>query len=265
VADKYTSMIALVLDGPVDDVGEVVRAAVRSGDLDRASPVRGEGHLAQEVHWGGRMQKGVVRQLEDEQDAAVLLRTEAYIGDDGLPGGMRRQALLVQALSRQLRGRVRAVRDLSAAMERDEAWMNRVAVGAVSMDDAIAAFESGEGTWWVRTHGAARFDVPDLELYGLNRAQLGPARRTLAHVHEQLLRLGLKAELALPDGTPVYLVPVLDAWQHVPFEWPGVGKAGLDRGPGLDGPRATLSVLHKPRFNRYRKDLQGVLDALVAD
>ena len=33
----------------------------------------------------------------------------------------------------------------------------------------------GEGTWWVHTHGAARFDVPDLELYGLARAQTAAA------------------------------------------------------------------------------------------
>jgi hypothetical protein len=262
VADRYTSLLALVLDAPVGDLGEVIAAAVRAGDLDRSSPIRGEGHLAQEVHWGGRMAKGVVRQVEDERDGAPLLRTEAYVGDDGLVGGMKRQALLLQALSRQLPGHVTGVRDLTALTDRDTAWMNRVAIGAVAMDDAIVPVEQGEGTWWVRTHGAARFDVPDLELYGLHRAQLAPAVRTLQHVHEQLLRLGLKGAFTLPDGTPTYLVPVLEAWTHLPLDWPGVGRAGADRGPGLDGPRATLSVLHKPRFNRYRKDLQGVLDAL---
>lgn len=262
MADQYTSRIALVLDGPVADVGEVVDAAVRARDLDRAGPVRGQGEVAQEVHWGGRMQKAVVRQVED--DGRTLLRTETYIGSDGVEQGMRRQALLLQALARQLRGRVTGVRDLSASAERDEAWMNRLAVGAVELADAITTVAEGEGIWWVRSHGAARFDVPDLELYGLNRAQLGPAEEVLGHVHGQLLGQGLQAELSLPDGTRVYLVPVLEAWQHVPLDWPGVGRAGQDRGPGLDGPRATLSVLHKPRFGRFKKDLEGVIERVPA-
>lgn len=260
--DRYTSRIALVLDRPVDDVGAVVQAARQAGDIDRAAPVRGEGEVAQEVHWGGRMQKAVLRQVVDEADDVPLLRSEAYIGSDGLSNGMRRQAQLLQALGRRLRGRVVGVRDLSAEADRDEAWLNRVAIGSVTRDDAIAVVAEGEGTWWVRTHGAARFDVPDLELYGLNRAQLPAAEVALGHVHDQLLDHGLKASLSLPGGTAVYLVPVLEGWQHVPLDWPGVGKAGMDRGPGLDGPRATLSVLHPPRLGRYRKDLQGVLDTL---
>jgi hypothetical protein len=262
MAERYTSRIALVLDGPVEDVGEVVRAAGQVKDIDRASPVRGEGHLAQEVHWGGRMQKAVVRAVR-EDDGTALLRTEAYLGSDGLAGGIQRQAKLLQALSRQLKGRVLGVRDVSAAAERDVAWMNRVAIGAVSRDDAIVTVVDGEGTRWVRTHGAARFDVPDLELYGLNAAQIEPATQLLASVHEQLLRHGLTASLALPDGTPIYLVPVLEAWQHVPLDWPGVGRGGQERGEGLDGPRASLSVLHRPRLGRYKKDLQGVLDILA--
>jgi hypothetical protein len=262
VADHYTSQIALVLDAPLDDVGAVVQAAGKAGDIDRASPVRGEGEVAQEVHWGGQMQKGVVRQLTHERDGSTLLRTETYLGRDGVVRGMQRQAKLVQALTRQLRGRVAGVRDLSAATERDEAWIHRLAIGAVATDDAIVTATEGEGTWWVRTHGAARFDVPDLELYGLSRAQLDAAGAALAHVHEQLLRHGLKVDLALADGTPVYLVPVLEAWGGLPLDWPGVGKAGADRGPDLDGPRATLSVRHKPRFGRYRKDLAGVVRAL---
>ena len=264
MADRYTSQVGLVLDAPVEDVGEVVAAAGGVGDIDRGAPVGDEGHLAQEVHWGGRMQKAVVRQVRDESDGAPLLRTETYLGNDGLPNGMQRQAKLLQALSRQLRGRVDGVRDVSAAAEHDVAWMNRVAIGSVEREDAIATVVDGEGTRWVRTHGAARFDVPDLELYGLTRAQVPAAEEALGYVHDQLLRGGLGAELHLPDGTPVYLVPVLEAWRHVPLDWPGVGRAGQQRGPGLDGPRASLSVRHKPRFGRYRKDLKGVLASLDA-
>jgi hypothetical protein len=264
VADRYTSQVALVLDRPVQDVSEVVRAAGHAGDIDRAAPVRDEGDRAQEVHWGGRMQKAVVRAVRDD-DERPLLRTEAYLGNDGITLGLQRQAKLLQALSRQLKGNVAGVRDLSAAAERDTAWMNRVAIGSVRSDDAIVIVTEGEGTRWMRTHGAARFDVPDLELYGLTRGQLPAAEAALAHVHEQLLRVGLAGRLELPDGTPVYLVPILEAWQHVPLDWPGVGRAGQDRGPGLDGPRASLSVLHKPRLGRYRKDLKGVLERLSAD
>lgn len=258
--DRYTSQIALELDGPVDDVGAVVRAAREAGDLDRGYPVRGEGEAAQEVHWGGEMQKGVVRALVE--DGRHLLRTETYLGSQGLVHGMKRQALLLQALSRQLKGRVRGVHDLSALTARDEAWMNRLAIGMVAQDDAIVTVREGEGTWWVRTHGAARFDVPDLELYGLSKGQVGAGEAALVHVHDQLLRSGLKTELTLEDGTPVYLVPVLEAWQHVPLDWPGVGRAGQDRGEGLDGPRASLSILTKPRLGRYKKDLEGVIDRL---
>ena len=261
MAEKYTSKMALVLDEPVEDVGAVVRAAREAGDVDRAAAVRDEGDEAQEVHWGGRMQKAVVRRVVDEDDAP-LLRIETYVGGDGRKVGMQRQAALLQALARQLKGRVTGVRDLSAQTERDEAWMHRVAIGAVEPDDAIVTVEEGEGTWWLRTHGAARFDVPDLELYGLTRAQLDPGRAALRHVHDQVLAGGLKAELSLPDGTPVYLVPVTEAWQHVPLDWPGVGKAGVDRGPGLDGPRASLSVRHRPRFGRWKTDLKGVLRVL---
>ncbi len=262
MADRYTSRIALRVDGPVADVGEVVAAARAAGDLDRGYPVRDEGEAAQEVHWGGQMQKGVVRYVRE--DDAHLLRTETYLGSQGLVAGMQRQAQLVQALSRQIKGRVEGVLDQSAMTDRDEAWMNRLSIGVISQEDAIVSVSEGEGTWWIRTHGAARFDVPDLELYGLRRGQVEAAGEALAHVHAQLLRGGLKTELSLPDGTPVYLVPVLEAWQHVPLDWPGVGRAGQDRGEGLDGPRASLSVLTKPRFGRYRKDLDGVIERLAA-
>ncbi len=259
MADRYTSQMALVLDGPVEDVGQLVGAARAAGDLDRGYPVRGQGEQAQEVHWGGSMDKGVARYLHQGEH---LLRTETYLGPHGVVRGLQRQAQLLQALSRQLKGHVRGVQDLSAVTERDEAWMNRVAIGVVEQEDAIVSRRDGEGTWWVRTHGAARFDVPDLELYGLKPAQLDAAEAELAHVHDQLLHNGLKAELSLSDGTPIFLVPVLEAWQHVPLDWPGVGRAGQDRGEGLDGPRASLSILRKPRLGRYKKDLEGVIDRL---
>lgn len=265
MAEKYTSRTALVLDAPLDSVEDVVAAAGKVGDVDRGAPVRGSEGAAHEVHWGGRMQKAVVRAIADERDGAPLLRVETYVGGDGVTEGMRRQAQLLQGLSRQLRGRVRGVRDLSSATERDEAWMHRLAIGAVDLDDAIVTVADGEGTWWVRTHGAARFDVPDLELYGLAKAQVPGAEATVQHVHEQLLRQGMAQPPSLPDGTRVFLVPVLEAWQLVPLDWPGVGRAGADRGPGLDGPRATLSVFHKPRLGRYRKDLSGVLERLSVD
>ena len=262
MAERYTSQIALVLEGPVGSVEAVVQAAGQTGDIDRGSPVRGAGEDAMEVHWGGRMQKAVVRRVVDQRDGAALLRTETYIGDQGLKEGMKRQAVLLQAVARQLRGHVRGVRDLSAMTDRDEAWMNRLAIGAVELDDAIVVRDAGEGTHWVHTFGAARLDVPDLELYGVRRAQVPAAEEALRHVHEQLLRKGLKAELELPGGEPIFLVPVPEAWQEVNPDWPGVGRAGQDRGPGLDGPRATLSLMHKRRFGRYKHDYQGVLDTL---
>jgi hypothetical protein len=261
MADKYTSRIALILDAPLADVGEVVAAATSAGDIDRHAPV-GDGVEAREVNWGGRMGKGVVRALADDEDGAPLLRTEAYIGAEGLANGMMRQARLVQGLARALGSRVAGVRDVSARADHDLGWLNRMAIGAVEQDDAIHASVDGVGTHWVHTFGAARFDVPDLEIYGLARAQVDGAVEAVNHVHATLLAKGLKADLALPDGTPVYLVPVLEAWQHLSLDWPGVGRAGKERGPGLDGPRATLSVLHPPRLGKYKKDFKGVLAAL---
>lgn len=255
MADRYTSRIALVLDGPAH-VGDVVRAAIDAGDVDRSRPVRDEAEAA-EVNWGGRMAKAVVRFLDEDGDP--LLRVEAYIGSDGMVNGLQRQAQLLQALARPLRGHVVGVRDLSAVAERDLAWVNRLAIGAVSRDDAIVSADEGEGTHWAYTHGAARLDIPDLELYGLDRGRVDGAHDALGHVHDQLLARGLKrAELTLPSGTPVYLVPVLEAWKGLPLDWPGIGRAGEDRGPGLDGPRATLSVMHKPRLGRWRTDFEGV-------
>lgn len=263
MAERYTSQMALVLDSPLDSVEDVVTAAGRGGDIDRGAPVRDEGEDAMEVHWGGRMQRAVVRRTTDDEDGAPLLRIETYVGDQGIKEGMRRQALLLQALARQLRGRVQAVRDLSARIDRDEAWMNRLTVGAVEMDDAITVHVAGEGTRWVFTHGAGRFDVPDLELYGLKQHEVAAAAPALRHIHRQLLDRGLKTDLTLPSGEPVFLVPVLDAWQELNLDWPGVGRAGAARGPGLTGPRATLSLRHKPRFGRYKHDYAGVREALA--
>lgn len=260
MADRYTSRIALKLARAIDDVGKIVTAAGAAKGIDRAAPVRNEGTVAQEVHWGGRMQKAIVRYVHDDE---MLLRTEAYIGADGLAHGIQRQAQLLQALARELTAdHVTGVRDLSAMVDHDEAWMHRAAIGAVEVDDAISMHTEGDGTWWLRTHGAARFDVPDLELYGLRRHQLASAEVALRALHEQLLAGGLHTRLTLPDESPVYLVPVLEAWQHLPFAWPGVGRAGQDRGPGLDGPRATVSLLRKPRLGRYQRDFDGVLDVL---
>ncbi|MDQ3932498.1 MAG: hypothetical protein M3252_06660, partial [Actinomycetota bacterium] len=110
--EKYTSLMALVVDRPVDDVGAVVAAARRSGDVDRNAPI-GNPLDAQEVLWGGRMQKAVVRSIEGD-DGAPLLRVEAYIGGEGLRHGLRRHAQLLRGLAYPLSARVEAVRDLSA-------------------------------------------------------------------------------------------------------------------------------------------------------
>lgn len=257
--DRYTSLMALVLERPVDDVGEVVAGARREGLVDRHSAV-GEAREAQEVHWDGRMQKAVVRRVVGE-DAAPLLRTEAYIGGDGLRQGMRRQARLLRTLADALDGEVAAVRDLSAARDRDLGWLSRVAGGEVGLEDAVTVHAEGRGTLWVHTHGAARLDVPDLELYGLRSDQVEAATTVLRHVHGILLRGGLRAQLTLPDGRPIYLVPARRAWQHVPLDWPGVGRAGQPR-PGHEGPRASLSILGRRWLGRHKVDLDGVREAL---
>lgn len=257
--EKYTSLVALVVDRPVDDVGGVVADARADGRLDRHAPV-GDPRGAQEVTWGGRMQKAVVRAVEDE-DGAPLLRVETYIGGDGVTQGMRRQADLVRGLAASLGGRVDRVRDLSARTDHEVAWLDRLAAGEVDMADAISVHTEGQGTYWTHSHGAARFDVPDLELYGLPRAKVEAAEELLRHLHAQLLRGGLRSDLALPDGTGVYLVPVLEAWGKLPLDWPGIGRAGTPR-VGHEGPRATVSIHHPPRFGRYRKDLKGVIARL---
>lgn len=257
------SLIALVLDRPVDDVGAVVADARAAGGIDRAAPHVGDGRTAQDVHWGGRMQRAVVRAVEDY--GVPTLRLELAIASDGLVEGLSRQAGLLAALSRVLPERVRGVRDLSARVDRDEAWLMRTAAGVVDVQDAIVAVV-GEvaDVGWVLTHGAARLGVPDLELYGVPTGALDAARDELLHVAGQLAVGGLAAPLALTDATSLRLVPVLEVWSDLPASWPGTGRAGIDRGPGLDGPRATLSVLHRPRLGRHRLDLDGVRDRIRA-
>lgn len=257
VAEKYTSLLALVLDRPVQDVRAVLTDA---GDaIDRHSPV-GDGRQAREVFWGGRMQKAVVRALQPE-GRAPLLRAETYIGAEGLRAGLRRHAQLLAALAPAVSDRVVGVHDLSAGVERGLDWLARVADGDVRQDDAIIAHTEGQGTYWTHTHGAARLDIPDLELYGLHRSHTGAAVDTLRRVHSQVLEGGLQARLELADGTPLYLVPVIEAWRKLPLDWPGIARAGKPR-PGHEGPRATLSVLHKRRFGRYKKDFAGVIERL---
>jgi hypothetical protein len=261
------SQMALVLDRPVEDVAEVVAAARAAGGIDRASAHRSDGTLAQDVHWGGRMQRAVVRAIDDE--GTSLLRTEVVIASDGLLDGLSRQAALLLALARVLPGRVRGIRDLSARTERDEVWLTRVAAGVLETGDAVVTVVGADATdgahpaGWVLTHGAARFAVPDLELYGVPAGATAAAVDVLARVAGQLVAGGLDASLSLPDRTPLRLVPVLEVWPAMPATWPGLGRAGVDRGPGLDGPRATLSVLHRARFGRYRLDLEGVRERLV--
>ena len=274
-----SSLMALVLDRPVEDVAQVVADARAAGGIDRASPHLSDGATAQDVHWGGRMQRAVVRATDDE--GTPLLRTEVAIASDGLVDGLSRQAALLAALARVLPGQVRGVRDLSARTDRDATWMTRVAAGVVDAGDGVVttvgADAGGTGTGgtgtggadaehragWVLTHGAARFGVPDLELYGVPPGASGSAVAVLERVAAQLVEGGLSAPLTLADGTPLRLVPVLEVWPAMPASWPGLGRAGVDRGPGLDGPRATLSVLHTPRFGRHRLDLDGVRDRLA--
>ena len=262
-----SSRIALVLDAPLADVGTLVADARTAGGIDRATPRTGDGSVAQEVAWGGRLQRAIVR--SDQADDTALLIVETDIVSDGLVEGLTRHAALVDALARVLPGRVVEVRDLSARTVRDEAWLARVASGEVRPTDGVSAVVGPSaggprGAGWVLTHGAARLGVPDLELYGVPPGSEDAAVAVLERVAGQLLADGLGAQLSLPDATPLRLVPVLEVWSRLPTDWPGTGRAGVDRGPGLDGPRATLSVLHRPRFGRHRLDLEGVRERLGA-
>jgi hypothetical protein len=272
MAEQLPSRLAIVPSSPIDDLGALVARIRAAGGVDRASPLSGGERQLWEVHWGGRMQRALVRALIDD-DGAPLLHTEAMVGADGLVAGMTRHAQLLVSLADALEGDGPVgVRDLSARMARDVAWLHRVADGRVHLDDGVDTVIAGEGAIrWIHTHGAARFGVPDLELYGLDDVAgpaAGPlvvhARRVLRAVLIQLLDGGIGAVLRLPGGPRVRLIPVLEAWSRLPLGLPGVGQAGSDRGPGLDGPRATLSISHPPRLGRHRLDLEGVIAWLRA-
>lgn len=268
MGEHLSSRMALVVDAPVADVGALVATARAAGGVDRVVPLTTSSG-AVEVHWGGRLQRAVVRGLTDEDDGASLLRTEASIGSDGLVDGLARQATLLTALATALTasgtGRVLRVRDHAARIERDLRWLGRVAAGGAGPDDAVTLVVAGEGpARWIHTHGAARFGVPDLELYDVPAAEATTrvALDALRLVMAQLLAGGIGAVLTLGDGVRVRLIPVLEAWPRLALTSPGIGRAGIDRGPGLDGPRATLSILHRPRLGRHRLDLAGVIDHL---
>lgn len=259
--EQPSSLVALRLAAPVADVVALVASARAAGAIDRTAPVGGGGDAA-EVHWGGRIQRAVVRAVVDD-DGAPLLRTEVAVAADGLVAGAARQAALLAALRPHAEAAVGVVGvlDLAARVERDLGWVDRVAAGGAGRADVVAEVvepAAGRRPGWVRTHGAARFGVPDLELYGLPPGAEAAAAAALGRVHDRLLAGGMAAALDLADGTPVRLVPVLEAWARLPLDWPGIGRAGTTRGPGLDGPRATLSVLHRPRLGRHRLDLAGV-------
>lgn len=260
MADKYTSKMALVVSVPPTDLHQVLTAAVQAKALDRVTPVSGSDGEACEVAWGGRMQRAVVRVVSEA--GAWLIRVEAYIGQDGFPAGFARQAQLLEALAVQL-DTVVGVTDLASQAAHDLVWLRRIAAGGSELTDAITTVIDGTGVRWAFTHGAARFGVPDLELYGLTRDEVEPACEALRHVHHQLITRGITTGLSLPSGEPVYLVPVRDAWMKLPLDWPGIGRAGQVRGVGLDGPRATLSLLHPKRLGRFRQDFTGVRRALA--
>jgi hypothetical protein len=268
MGEHLPSRMSLVIDVPVVDVGALVSVARATGGVDRVVPLTTSGG-AIEVHWGGRLQRAVVRGITDEDDGASLLRTEASIGSDGLVDGLARQATLLRALAAALStsgaGRVLGIRDHAARVERDLPWLERVAAGGARPDDAVTFVVAGEGpARWIHTHGAARFGVPDLELYDVpaSDAATRMASDALRQVMTQLLAGGIGAVLHLGDGPRVRLVPVLEAWPRLALTLPGIGRAGIDRGPGLDGPRATLSIHHRPRLGRHRLDLAGVIDHL---
>jgi hypothetical protein len=263
MGDAPASRIALRFAAPVPDPAALVAAARVAGGVDRAAPIGAGG--AVEVHWGGRLQRAAVRAVEDD-DGAPLIRTEVALAGDGLVEGMARQSALVSALAAAApTGSVLGVRDLSARVDHDPSWLVRLAARGATPTDAVSTAvvaAEGRAPGWVRTHGAARFGVPDLELYGLAAGSEEEAVATLGLVVGVLLTGGMAARLSLRDGTPVRLVPVLEAWSRLPLDWPGIGRAGAIRGPGLDGPRATLSVLHGARLGRHRLDLAGVVERI---
>lgn len=260
MADRYTSKMGVAVAAHPSNLESVLGALVADGLLDRAVPVAGSDGEACEVAWGGRMQRAVVRNVTE--DGVLLVRVEAYIGQDGFPAGFRRQAQLLDAIASAIKPVV-AVHDLAARTVHDVAWLERIKSGQIMLDDAIVTKVEGTGVRWAATYGAARFGVPDLELYGLTRDEVEPATAVLSHLHQQLLARGIQGTLTLPTGEPCYLVPVRDAWMKLPLDWPGIGRAGQVRGPGLDGPRASVSLLHPKRFGRYRQDFAGVRRTLI--
>lgn len=261
MADKYTSKMALIVPAPPADLQQILTAAVDAKALDRVTPVSGSDGQACEVAWGGRMQRAVVRVVSEADES--LIRVEAYIGQDGFPAGFTRQAQLLEAIAAQL-DTVVGVTDQAAQAAHDRAWLGRIAAGESELADAITTMVDGTGVRWAFTHGAARFGVPDLELYGLTRDEVEPACDVLRHIHQQLIDRGITTGLSLPSGEPVYLVPVRDAWMKLSLDWPGIGRAGQVRGVGLDGPRATLSLLHPKRLGRFRQDFTGVRRTLTS-
>ena len=262
MADAPTSRIALATGDPVDLDG-VVMAAREGGAIDRSSPLASDPEAAREVHWGGRLQRAVLRIVEE--DGASLLRVETVVADEGWRGGLAHQARLVVGLADALAtlGRpASTVHDLSARRVRDRAWLARAAEGALDAEAAVGIDVVSGPRSWLAVHGAARFGVPDLELYGVPGDRTERARSLLLRVQAALLEGGLGARIDDGSGRPLRLVPVLRAWPRLPLDWPGVGRGGRTRGPGLDGPRATLSLLHRPRLGRHRIDLAGVIAGL---
>jgi len=263
-----SSRFDVLVTGVCPGVDELVATLRAVGAVDRASPRGTDPARAQEVLWGGRMQRALLVREEPaaSDDGRTRLRIEADIAGDGIVEGLARHAGLVLAVVRALGERVAGVEDVSARTLREIARLERIAVGDVQPDDVTTTIEVVAGeVGWLATHGAARAAVPDLELYGLTPAQLPAGRRAIDRILAQLLADGLRAPLSLPDDTPVRLVPVLEVWGLMPMSWPGVGRAGVDRGAGLDGPRATLSVLHRARLGRHRLDLDGVRVRLRSD
>jgi hypothetical protein len=262
VADAPGSRLALVLDDAVD-LDAVITGAREVGALDHAAPLASDPSRAREVRWGGRLQRAVVRVVPDGDD--LLLRVETLVATEGWRAGLAHQARLVADLAQVVAAGAAAtpvVRDLSARRDRDRGWLERAAAGELAVAEAVG-IDVEPGRWsWLAGHGAARFGVPDLELYGVPVERIAAAESLLVHVVGALLERGLGAPLDDGRGRALRLVPVLEAWQHLPVERPGVGRAGRVRGPGLDGPRATLSVLHRRRLGRHRLDLTGVVDAL---
>lgn len=259
MADAPTSRLGLVLGRPVD-LDAPIAAARDRGGIDRASPLASDPDGAREVHWGGRLQRAVVRIVED--DGASVLRVEGVVATEGWRGGLAHQARLLAALAGALDAIGApsvAVRDLSARRERDPDWLERAAAGALEAPEAVGLDVADGPRSWLATHGVARFGVPDLELYGVPEERVGHASAILLHVLALLLDGGLSAPLDDGAGRPLRLVPVLEAWPRLPIDWPGVGRGGRVRGPGLDGPRATLSLLRRRRLGSHPIDLAGVL------